>query len=201
MPKRNPAAIGRGSTLFAANCASCHGGVKWTKSRVGDGLYDNDPTYPENPIGVNFFLPVQTLDPDVIDTPPQIQGVRDRRGTLFFMDDVGTFDLTNPIELRGGAAIAGQDTSGFRALPVNAAVGFNAPSLLNAGYHAPFLHNGSAPSLDAVFNSHRLPQIAGNPTIRQRLNATQRADLRALLNSIDGDTDTFPSDTDQFLLR
>jgi hypothetical protein len=124
------------------------------------------------------------------------------------MDDVGTLVLrapflpVNPIELRGGAQIAGQDTSGFIALPANTPeVGFNAPSLLNVCYHVPFLHNGSAPNLDASFNSHRLPQFPGSPTIRQRLNATQRADLRAFLCSIDGDTDTFPSDTDRFLQR
>jgi len=208
MPKRNPAAITRGNRIFAANCASCHGGVKWTKSRAGDGLYDDDPAYPENPIGANFFRPVEPVDPDVIDAVPQIRGIQGGNSPcaeLFFMNDVGTFALrapfrpVNPIEQRGGAAIAGQSTAGFIALPANTPeVGFNSPSLLNVGYHAPFLHNGSAPNLDAVFNSHRLPE-AGNRTIRQVLNAAQRTDLRALMNSIDGDTDTFLSDTDRCL--
>jgi hypothetical protein len=102
MPKRNSVAIARGSRLFGANCASCHGGVKWTKSRTSP-VYENDPTYPENPLGANFFQPVRPIDRRVIDAVPQIRGVEDpRAGTLFFMDDVGTFNRNNPIELRGG---------------------------------------------------------------------------------------------------
>jgi hypothetical protein len=131
------------------------------------------------------------------------------------MDDVGTFDPTNPVEIRGGGdlggnirlsstvVVPGQNTRGFQALPgqANAAVGFNAPSLLNVGYGKPFLHDGSAPSLTHVFNVHRLPQFAGSPTIRAKLSNAQRADLSAFLNSIDGNTDTFRSATDEFLER
>ena len=40
-PQGDPAAIAAGATVFADNCASCHGGAKWTKSQV---LYLNNPT-------------------------------------------------------------------------------------------------------------------------------------------------------------
>jgi YVTN family beta-propeller protein len=219
MPQTNPAAIARGRNVFEANCASCHGGVKWTKSRSSP-VYDDNPAYPEDPLQEAFFdnlvdpASFGPVDPRVIDAQPQIRGVNDPvAGTLFFMDDVGTFDPTSPIELRGGGdlgpdirlpggvVVKGQNTRGFLALPVNAAVGFNAPSLLNVGYGKPFLHDGSAPSLAHVFNIHRLPQFAGSPTIRAKLNNAQRADLSALLNSIDGNTDTFRSATDEFLQR
>jgi hypothetical protein len=196
LPDTNPPLIEHGRNVFAANCASCHGGAKWTKSRTSP-VYINDPTYPENPIGANFFVPVEPIDERVTDAAPQILAVVDpKAGTLTFMDDVGTFNAENPIELRGGAAVAGQSTAGFPALGV---VGFNAPSLLNAGYHAPFLHNGSAPTLDHVFAVHRLPPGKNAPTIKQVLKQADQDALQAFLQSIDGDTAPLPSDTDRFL--
>ncbi len=201
MPDPDPTVEQRGRGIFADNCASCHGGAKWTKSRTSP-VYINDPTYLEDPIGVNFFLPVPPIDPRLVVANPQIRAVNDPvAGMLTFMDDVGTFDPKFPTELRGsrGATIAGQDSSGFTALPVNALVGFNAASLQNAAYHAPFLHNGRAPTLGDVFALHRLPQFEGAPTIEQRLNARDQAALAAFVNGIDGNTAPLESDTDQFL--
>ena len=195
-PDGDPKLVERGSKVFEAQCASCHGGDKWTKSRTSP-VYINDPTYPENPIGANFFVPVEPIDPRVEDAAPQIIAVNDQKaGRLTLMDIVGTFNRQNPLEQRGGAAVAGQSTAGFLSL---GAVGFGPPSLLNIAYHAPFLHNGSAPTLDDVFAVHTLPQIQGAPTITQHLDADNQAILKAFLNAIDGDTDTFPSDTDRFL--
>ena len=188
--------VERGSKVFEDGCASCHGGDKWTKSRTSP-VYDNDPTYPENPIGENFFVPVEPIDPRVVDAAPQIIAVQDEKaGKLTLMDDVGTFDPQNPIELRGGAAVAGQSTAGFPAL---GGVGFGPPSLFNVAYHAPFLHNGSAPTLEDLFAVHRLPQIQDNPTIQQWLNTSDRDALEAFLTTIDEDTARFQSDTDRFL--
>jgi hypothetical protein len=62
------------------------------------------------------------------------------------------------------------------------AAGFNVPSLLGICYHRPFLHNGSAQTLAAVFPLHQLP---GGGTIQIRLNATQRMNLLDFLCSID----------------
>jgi hypothetical protein len=147
-PDGDPKLVERGSKVFEAQCASCHGGDKWTKSRTSP-VYINDPTYPENPIGANFFLPVKPIDPRVQDAAPQIIAVNDATaGRLTLMDIVGTFSLQNPLEQRGGAAVAGQSTAGFPSL---GAVGFGSPSLLNVAYHAPFLHNGSAPTLARLY--------------------------------------------------
>ena len=41
-------ALTAGRALFATNCASCHGGAKWTKSRTST-LYANNPTFAEDP--------------------------------------------------------------------------------------------------------------------------------------------------------
>ena len=195
-PDGDPQLVDHGSHVFAAKCASCHGGDKWTKSRTSP-VYDNDPTYEDNPIGPKFFDPVDTIDERIIDIPPQIIAVEDKKaGKLPLMDDIGTFSLKNPIEIRGGAAVAGQSTAGFPAL---GAAGFGSPSLLNVAYHAPFLHNGSAPTLDDLFAVHLLPHIQGKPTIQQWLNAADQDALKAFLVTIDGATASFQSDTDRFL--
>ena len=51
---------------------------------------------------------------------------------------MGTFDVTNPIEIRDNAAAS-------TAFGVN---GFNSSSLLSINYHAPYLHRGQAQTLD-----------------------------------------------------
>ena len=33
-PQGNAGALAAGQTVFAANCATCHGGAKWTKSQI-----------------------------------------------------------------------------------------------------------------------------------------------------------------------
>jgi hypothetical protein len=198
-PDLSPGLAARGRALFAANCASCHGGAKWTKSRTSP-VYDNDPTYPENPIGANFFAGVEPFDDRLEVANPQIIAVNDpRAGKLTFLDNVGTFNAASILEIRGAARVGGQNTTGFPAL---GGLGFNSPSLLNVAYHTPFFHDGSALNLDQVFARHKLPQFTGTPTINQRVaNAADRVVLKAFLNSIDAGTGTFESDTDRFLDR
>ena len=43
----DPADLDAGAAVFEENCASCHGGAKWTKSQV---LYLNNPGYNANPV-------------------------------------------------------------------------------------------------------------------------------------------------------
>ena len=76
-------------------------------------------------------------------------------------------------------------------------LGFNVPSLLSIAYHAPYLHDGAAQTLQAVFPLHQLPQFPGK-TIATELNATQQADLLLFLESIDGRTATFQSEAEKF---
>jgi cytochrome c peroxidase len=99
------------------------------------------------------------------------------------LEDVGTFDPSSPIEIRqNGAAPLGD-------------LGFNVPSLLGVGYHAPYFHNGAAQTLPEVFRLHNLP---GDGTIQTELNRTERADLLDFLKSLDGTTERLRSEADIF---
>jgi DNA-binding beta-propeller fold protein YncE len=193
MPQPDDATAAAGRALFVSNCASCHGGAKWTKSRTSP-LYTNNPTFAEDPIGVNFFAGVPPLDAGLKVAGPQIVSVtRDGKGTLNLLDNVGTFRAANPLELRGAAAVAGQTTQGFIAF---GAAGFNSPSLLGLGTSAPYLHDGSARTLEDVAARHVL--INGQ-TIAQTLTAQQLADLLGFVRGIDDSTAKVQSATDEFL--
>lgn len=179
MPEGDLLSVAAGRTQFEANCASCHGGNKWTKSSVT--LYTNNPTFNENPLGLNFFAGVAPIDPMLNVGGPQIVSI----GAVQFLEDVGTLDTTRALEIRGAGAIAGQSTQGF---PPLGGAGFNVPSLLGVAYHAPYLHDGSATTLEEVFAVHEI----GGQAIDQAISDPQDlADLRAFLLSIDEDTTPF----------
>jgi YVTN family beta-propeller protein len=166
-----------GRAAFEANCASCHGGAKWTKSQT---VYLNNPTFDRNPTvagAVKFdpFLTNVGLELVSYEIPPA--------PLLTLLDPIGTFDAANPLEIR---------QNGVTAL---GARGFKAISLNGIGHAAPYFHDGSALTLDDVFAKHTLP---GGGTIATTLPGDV-ADLKTLLNAIDGGTPTFESDTDRFL--
>jgi len=177
-PPSDAAALGRGQTIFGTTCASCHGGQKWTKSKI---TYRDNPAFTQDPAvgGV-------PLDPGVINAGAQIVSFTLSGVTLKYLEDVGTFVATDPLEIRGAGAASGQLALG--------GLGFNVPSLSGVGSHAPYLHNGEAQSLSAVFPLHTL----GTGTIATMLTAQQQADLIVFLNSIDGRTITFRSQGDDF---
>jgi mono/diheme cytochrome c family protein len=171
--------IGAGRAVFEANCASCHGGAKWTKSQIFHR--DNPAAVAQNGA---------PLDPGVTRTDRlanEFLSFTCNDLTFFYLDDVGTFDVTNPLEIRDNAV-------GGTAFGVD---GFNPPSLLSVNYHAPYLHRGQAQTLEEVFPLHILP-AAGGATIADTLNALQQADLLAFLKSIDGTTEHLPSEGDVF---
>ncbi len=174
------AAVARGRTLFETNCASCHGGDKWTKSQV---IYDNNPTFPSDP-NVAGTLP---LDPGVTNAAAQIVSFMANGMTIRFLDGVGTFDNTDPKEIRG---------AGQQGTAAAGGLGFNAPSLLSIAYHAPYFHNGAAQTLEDVFDLHELP--SGN-VISDDLSNAEQSDLLTFLRSIDGRTATLRNETDDFL--
>ena len=66
--------------------------------------------------------------------------------TFNYLEDVGTFDVNSPLELRDNA-------TGSTAFGVN---GLQPPSLFSINYHAPYLHRGQAPTLADVFPLHAL---------------------------------------------
>ncbi|MEK6674789.1 MAG: hypothetical protein AABZ47_03945 [Planctomycetota bacterium] len=178
-PSSDTQSLSAARTLFDTRCSSCHGGVKWTKSQV---IYDNNPTFDVDPGagGVAF-------DPGVMNTGPQLVSFTSNDLTIRFLDGVGTFDATDPLELRGAGAQSGRAALG--------AAGFNAPSLLGIGYHAPYLHNGAAQTLPEVFLLHGLDE----GTIATELSTSDRNALELFLNTIDDRTQPFGSETDDFL--
>jgi len=195
-------ALANGRAVFEANCASCHGGTKWTKSEIAG--YENNPTFLDNPLAANFFAAGRepAFDPNLTVGGPQIISVDNNGIVTRFLDNVGTLNLDNDVEIRGAGAIGGgtisivgdanfgvdvarQSTQGFAPL---GGAGFNAPSLLGVAYHSPYLHDGSAVTLNDVFAVHTLPD-AGDATIAAQINdAAALADLQLFLNSIDDET-------------
>ncbi len=182
-PQPDPATLASGRTVFVNNCASCHGGAKWTKSQI---------FHRDNPAAQMQNGP--PLDPGVTRLPaaPPSAGLVNEffsftcnDATFKYLEDVGTFDVTNPLELRDNAA-------GSTAFGTN---GFNPPSLLSINYHAPYLHRGQAQTLADVFPLHNLP---GGMTIAGALTTTDQRNLLAFLKSIDGTTDQLQSEGDEF---
>jgi YVTN family beta-propeller protein len=186
-----PTNVEAGRTVFAANCASCHGGAKWTKSEIFHR--DNPAAVAQNGA---------PLDPGVTRLPPTLNIPSNPANeffsftcnalTLKYLEDVGTFDVANPLEIRDNATAS-------TAFGVN---GFNVPSLLSINYHAPYLHRGQAQTLEEAFPLHGLgPGGSGFPpttTIQTQLTPQQRADLLVFLKSIDGTTPHFRSEGDDF---
>jgi YVTN family beta-propeller protein len=183
------AAFGRGLQVFAANCASCHGGAKWTKSQIFHR--DNPAVVAQNqaPFDAGVTrLPVTTGGP----LANELASFTCDGLTFNYLEDVGTFDVNNPLELRDNATAS-------TAFGVN---GFNPPSLFSIRYHAPYLHRGQAQNLPAVFELHGLGAGAsGFPpatTIATELTLQQQQDLLVFLNAIDGTTDQLRSEGDAF---
>jgi hypothetical protein len=112
--------------------------------------------------------------------------------TIKYLENVGTFDINNPIEIRDNPAAS-------TAFGRN---GFNVPSLLSINSHAPYLHRGQAQTLEQVFTLHGLgpggSTFPPTTTIQTQLTALQQADLLAFLKSIDGTTVRFRSEGDEF---
>ncbi len=176
MPAPDDAAsVASGRTLFETNCASCHGGAKWTKSQI---VYADNPAFDANPLagGQPRDVGITAL------AGGQIQSYTSEGETIFFLDTVGTFDAASPIEIRNNATLAA------------GAAGFNSPSLLGVGYTAPYLHNGAAQTLEDVLPLHQI----GGTALSDLLSADEQADLLAFLRTIDARTATFESDTDAF---
>jgi hypothetical protein len=180
----NTTALAAGQAVFAANCASCHGGAKWTKSEIFHR--DNPAAVAQNGA---------TLDPGLTRTARlanELESFTCNALTIRYLEKVGTFDVNNPLEIRDNATAS-------TAFGVD---GFQPPSLFSTNYHAPYLHRGQAQTLEDVFPLHGLgpngtlfPPVT---TIQTELTALQRANLLVFLKSIDGTTASLPSEGDVF---
>lgn len=179
-----------GRTLFGTtglivsgfNCATCHGGQLWTRSRVA---YPPPPS-PEVGIGlgservIGAELRQTLLQPN---TPTPGPGVFP--GVLL---NVGTFTPNSAggrvNEIRVNPADPGQ------AIAPLGANGFNIPSLLSLHATPPYFYSGLAPTLDQVLDGSQ----DGNGGTRHHFvaNPAQRAALIQFLRSIDQTTPPFP---------
>jgi YVTN family beta-propeller protein len=197
-----------GRAVFDANCASCHGGAKWSKSQVTQaflfgGVGTLAATFPKNPIGPGFFeldppgtgTPgVKPFDPALAVNGPQLLSITRDAVKVNILDDVGTFVKAGQLEIRGAAAVAGQSTQGFGAF---GGAGFNSPSLLGLSMSAPYFHDGSAETLEQVMAKHTL--VKGGPAISTVLNAQDLKDVLDFVRSIDDNTQPSKSEMDKFL--
>jgi YVTN family beta-propeller protein len=185
-----PGNLAAGAAVFQANCASCHGGNKWTKSEIFHR--DNPAAVAQNGAPLDPGVTRLPAAPPVTGPANEFFSFTCNNLTIKYLEKVGTFDITNTLEIRDNAAAS-------TAFGIN---GFNVPSLLSINYHAPYLHRGQAQTLEDVFRLHGLGPDGQNfpptTTIQTQLNAQQRADLLLFLKSIDGTTDHLRSEGDEF---
>jgi YVTN family beta-propeller protein len=185
-----PSSTSAGEAVFQANCASCHGGAKWTKSEIFHR--DNPAAVAQNGAPLDPGVTRLPAAPPVSLLVNEFFSFTCNKLTIKYLEKVGTFDINNNLEIRDNAAAS-------TAFGVN---GFNVPSLLSINYHAPYLHRGQAQTLEEVFPLHGLGPGGSNfpptTTIQTQLNAQQRGDLLVFLKSIDGTTTHFRSEGDDF---
>jgi len=185
-----PSSTSAGAAVFQANCASCHGGVKWTKSEIFHR--DNPAAMAQNGPPLDPGVTRLPAAPPVTNLANEFFSFTCNNLTIKYLEKVGTFDITNPVEIRDNGTAS-------TAFGRN---GFNVPSLLSINYHAPYLHRGQAQTLEDVFRLHGLgpdgQEFPPTTTIQTQLTAQQRTDLLLFLKSIDGTTDHFRSEGDDF---
>jgi WD40 repeat protein len=160
----DPAKVAAGKVLFQeGNCQGCHGGTKWTTSRV---FYTPDPTNV-----VNAALKTRSWGSTIGSTgfpsslfPAQTaQNMRysgsvpaDFDQIVCALRPVGTFGVAEPAvgvaELRRDMATAAQGNEAEGK-------GYNVPSLLSMSVGAPYFHAGQVRTLEALldspFDAHR----------------------------------------------
>jgi len=173
----NPSAVA-GRALFGQeglvvpdfSCATCHGGPKWTRSKV-------DYVAPPSPdIGLGLG-DERVIGAELRQTAAQGPNV---------LMNVGTFTLgggrVNEIRFNGA------DIS--QAVNPLGANGFNIPSLLSVHETPPYFYSGPAQTLEEVLNGSQ--DAFGGTRHHFVSSASDRADLIAFLKSIDEATPIFP---------
>jgi YVTN family beta-propeller protein len=187
------AEVAQGRALFEeGGCNKCHAGAKWTVSRTFYRPEVFTGALPSRTFEANRAF-TTAMDPTTLRTLPRdvnrdttlLAGDDSDGGTPALkrqacnVRDVGTFGAT-------GGATETRDNG----TPAQGQKGFNPPSLLNIAAGAPYLHNGAAETVDALFEGRfdRHTQ-SGNPNFVP--TAQERAALKAFLLSIDESTAPF----------
>lgn len=193
-----------GAALFAQkNCQGCHGGDKWTLSKVfwTPGVTENTnlraKSWSATVLGSGFpsaLLPASTAanqlmrfdsgNPASFD---QIQCVLRPVGTFGVADaEVGVAEK----RINMTATAQGNETDGK---------GYNPPSLLGLSVGAPYLHAGQTRTLESLladtFKAHHQSLAVNFLDASDTNAATERDQLVAFLLSIDASTTTVPLPT------
>lgn len=173
-------------------CNKCHAGPKWTVSRtfyrpevfsgtIGSRVFEANRAFttPMSTAGLIGLPQTVNTDTTLVAGDDSEGGTPALKRQACNIRDVGTFNA------QGGA-----DETRDNGSPAQGRKGYNPPSLLNIAAGAPYLHNGAALTIDALFearfNGHT---TAGNPNFAP--TAQQREDLKAFLLSIDESTQVF----------
>lgn len=205
-PLGGVAAVARGRARFEqGGCPACHGGPKWTVSRVP---YAPSTQKNGSAVGTNGLPLAATglrtevrptpmlawnpaLNTDTLKVAPEELPLADG-GVLVVgperltcvLRNVGTFSELDPLEVKA---------SGARA---QGARGFNPPSLFGLATSAPYLHHGAARTLHELFEprfaAHHQERVPG--FLAERDGGPEPGavdDLVAFLESIDGQTPPF----------
>ncbi len=199
-------AVAEGRALFQSNnCHACHGGPKWTVSRLPytpspekNGSLPGANALPAAATGLRTearaaMLPNAALNLDTqkvaVETAVQLfdggtGNVGPERVTCV-LRAVGTFEVANPLERKAD----GTQAQGLK--------GFNPPSLLSVNAGAPYFHHGEAKTLEEVFAARYAGHHqAGNANFLANGGTTpaeqlQVSQLVAFLKSIDESTAPF----------
>jgi hypothetical protein len=131
--------------------------------------------------GVNWTISQVDFTPP----PPLLEPITGGQLTRF-LSPVGTFDAGNFNEVKAQGTAQTAINVG-----ANGALGFNVPSLISVFAGTPYLHDGSAQTLEDVLANvtHRSAGTGGVDTLTRR---DDRRDLIEFLKSIDAATPPFP---------
>ena len=205
------AKVAAGREVFMeGKCQGCHGGDKWTLSRV---FYTPDPMKDssvegEEHVNVNNALKSRSWTQTVADanfptallptTDAAAQTMRYNGSNSSSFDvltcllrNVGTFNVAEPgvgvAELRRNMTTAAQGNESYSK-------GYNVPSLLGMGVAAPYYHAGMARTLEAALSEPFQTHLrALNPNFLTGSDAaTKREALIQFLLSLDEEAATIP---------
>ena len=202
------------AAFMGANCQGCHGGPKWTISKV---FYTPDPNVEYNPAtgtvdysatvndklkSVSWTTRASVLPSAILpvaNTAAALQTMRYSGANAGALDamvctlrNVGTYN--NAEEGVGIAEVRGNMLSPAQGNSTDS-MGFNIPALIGLGVNAPYFHAGQARTLEAVlsdtFSAHSNALTPGTnalPVNADAANAAKRAAIVQFLLSIDQDT-------------
>ncbi|HEX5658174.1 MAG TPA: hypothetical protein VFX59_13310 [Polyangiales bacterium] len=204
------AKVAAGADVFAheGSCQGCHGGDKWTVSKLfyKPGVAVNaalkttkfavPPGFPTNLLPAtdarDQLLVINAGGESVQCVERNVQTFNKAESGVGIAEVRGT-DMKTPAQGGGAVLRPNEDGDNDPKNDVKAGIGYNVPSLLGLNTGAPFLHAGNARTLEAVFSKDfEAHSKALAPNLFTQTNAAEvegkRDALVQYLLSIDEDT-------------